>query len=257
MISTVNVLFEATAPDGAFVAGARVRARLTGYELDGTLIVPRTVEGTTAVDGTVVLALWPNVRGVNASRYEVSITTPHASAAARPLWSGQIVVPDAAPPDQPVPMRLLIQADPPPALDAAQQALLQLQAAQADIASAVATLSRFSRPSAGPLGGGKVLRYTAAGAVDLASADTPAHRALLAGVSLNAVSNAGEPVTYQRAGLITDSGWAWAEQQPVFAGLNGQLTQAYNPAWAWVCIVGVAATATTIHLTFDPPILQV
>ncbi|MBX3589064.1 MAG: hypothetical protein KF796_20735 [Ramlibacter sp.] len=251
-LQTVNVLFDATAPSGALIAGARVRARLTGYEADGTLIVPAIVEGITGLDGTVVLPLWANTRGARGTQYEVSINSE-----GRSLFAGLIVVSEAAPEDQPVPMRLLLQASPPPTVDAAQQALQQLQAAQVEIASAVASLSRFTRLAAGPVGGSKVLRYAADGAVDVASADTPAHRSVLAGVSLTAASAAAQPVTYQRAGLISDSGWAWVEQQPVFAGLNGQLTQAYNPAWSWVCIVGVAVNATTVHLTFDPPILQV
>lgn len=246
----VNVLFEAEGPDGALVAGARVRARLTGYELDGTLIVPRTVEGVTDNTARKVLGLWPNTRGVRGSQYEVSITLDN-----KPLFSGLIVVPETDLADQPVPMRLLIQAAPPPALDAAQQALLQLQAAQIEIAASISSV-KLIRPAAGPLGGSKVLRYTGAGTLDIASADDAGHRPLLAGVSVNAVSVAGEDVEYRRAGTLTDSGWAWAPGLPVYVGVGGALTQTYSAAWQWACIAGIAVTPTTLHLTFDPAILQ-
>lgn len=112
------------------------------------------------------------------------------------------------------------------------------------------------RPSAGPIGGSKVLRHALDGTVDLASADNLAHSGVLAGVSVNAVSGAGQEVEIRRLGEFYDSGWSWIPGLPVYVGLAGVLTQTYSPSWAFVCIVGAAITPTRVDLTFEPAITQ-
>lgn len=111
-------------------------------------------------------------------------------------------------------------------------------------------------PSNGPIGGSKVLVHAPGGTVALASADDPAHRGLIAGISVNAVSGAGQAVEFKRQGAFTDAGWSWTPQAPVYAGLNGALTQVHSPAWEWVCVVGIATSATSIDVNFQPAIAQ-
>ena len=74
------------------------------------------------------------------------------------------------------------------------------------------------------------------------------------GLSENASSIGGD-VTAVRYGPITFSGWSFTADEPVYLGLDGLLTQTVpgNPA-LFILIVGIALTATTINVDFQPPI---
>lgn len=110
--------------------------------------------------------------------------------------------------------------------------------------------------SNGVVGGGRMVRYVDATHVGIASADTIAHLASIAGVSLTAASAAEQDVNFARLGEVVDSGWAWTPGLPVYLGLNGVLTQTHSPAWAFVLIVGVALSATRLIVDFRAPITQ-
>lgn len=117
-------------------------------------------------------------------------------------------------------------------------------------------LTRQALPSNGPIGGSKALVHATGGTVGLASADNVTHRGLLAGISVNAVSGAGQAVEFRRQGEFIDTSWTWTPKQPVYVGLNGALTQTHSAAWSWVCVVGIATSPTSIDVNFQPVIAQ-
>lgn len=70
------------------------------------------------------------------------------------------------------------------------------------------------------------------------------------GVSLNAAL-AGEPVTVQRTGLVSHSGWAWTPNTPIFAIDDGQIS---HTAGSVIIPLGVALDTDTIFIRIDNPI---
>lgn len=76
-----------------------------------------------------------------------------------------------------------------------------------------------------------------------------------AGVTRMAVP-IGDPVNVVRSGLVTEGGWTWTVNQPIFIGTNGALTQTVPSAGNPVRRIGWAISATKIN--FDPyPIIGV
>lgn len=133
MLTTTTVRCTIHYPDGSAAAGVGVRAHLTHDEVDGGVVVPRLVEGTTDEDGIVDLDLWPNTRGVNGSQYSVVAV---AAAGWSTLFQGLATVPESGS----VVNLHSILTDPPPTVDAAQQAVEDAQAAR-DLAQTYAAAS--------------------------------------------------------------------------------------------------------------------
>lgn len=73
-ISTTTITFALTLPSGLPVAGGKATFTLTGFDLDGGIIMPAAVDAAIAEDGTGSVALWPNVAGLKSTNYKVSIT---------------------------------------------------------------------------------------------------------------------------------------------------------------------------------------
>lgn len=66
----------------------------------------------------------------------------------------------------------------------------------------------------------------------------------------------GDPINVVRSGLITEGGWSWTPDAPMFIGANGILTQTQPTAGNPVRRIGWAISATELNL--DPyPIIGV
>lgn len=66
----------------------------------------------------------------------------------------------------------------------------------------------------------------------------------------------GDPVNVVRSGLMTEGGWAWTPNAPIFISANGVLTQTVPSAGNPIRRIGWAISATQINL--DPyPIIGV
>jgi hypothetical protein len=67
---------------------------------------------------------------------------------------------------------------------------------------------------------------------------------------------AGDPINVVRSGLLSESGWTWTPNAPIFIGANGMLTQTQPTAGNPVRRIGWAISATELNL--DPyPIIGV
>lgn len=110
-------------------------------------------------------------------------------------------------------------------------------------------------PAATVLGGHRVVRSTGDGRCGYASAANPLHGDDVLGVTLGAAS-AGADANVQVAGEIVEPSWAWVPQEPVFLGLDGQLTQTPpdDPDAAFVLVIGFATAPTRLMLRIEAPI---
>lgn len=104
------------------------------------------------------------------------------------------------------------------------------------------------------LNGHRALAEVSPGVVVHADPNNVDHAELFVGVGLTA-SLTGAPVSVGIADSISDPSFNWVPFKPVFVGLLGVLTQAIPLApMLWSICVGVATSATTIRLEFEPPI---
>lgn len=88
--TTVNYAF--TLPGGDPVTGGKVTFTLSGFDLDGGVVMPGSVEGVISVLGTGSVNLWPNVAGLKTTNYKV-VVTPTVGTRAD---IGNITVPESA-----------------------------------------------------------------------------------------------------------------------------------------------------------------
>lgn len=86
------------------------------------------------------------------------------------------------------------------------------------------------------------------------SSEDPATREII-GLAAAAAS-LGDSVTAIATGLFTLGGWSWTVGQPVYVGLNGNLTQT-PPIDGYLAVIGHAVAAATILLHIEPSILIV
>lgn len=103
------------------------------------------------------------------------------------------------------------------------------------------------------LGGHRVVRATSVDGVDYASNDQPSHRDVVIGITSNAASSGGA-VSVVSAGAMTEGSWSWTPGLPIYAGLNGALTQT-PPVSGWLRILGFATSPTSIVVQLLPPIV--
>lgn len=94
---------------------------------------------------------------------------------------------------------------------------------------------------------------TADDGADYASSNVPADAFKVAGISAEAASQ-GQLVRIQTTGELTDSGWNWEVGQPVFNGIDGNLTQE-NPSVGYSLIVGIAIKPSSILISMKQPII--
>lgn len=112
--------------------------------------------------------------------------------------------------------------------------------------------SGFTRTSTSAISGHRVVRSTGATTVEYCSAADPTHKDTLLGLSLNAASP-GDSITIINGGEVVEPTWSWTPGLPIFVGVNGALTQTFDPGWAWVRIVAVATSATSIVVGLREP----
>ncbi len=74
-METTTINFALKQPSGLPVAGGKVSFVLTGYDLDAAIILPTSIEANIGTGGTGSIAVWPNVFGLKATTYKVTITS--------------------------------------------------------------------------------------------------------------------------------------------------------------------------------------
>ena len=125
-VTTVPVRVSVYDQVGDPIAGGRITARLDKTEISGAaLVFPELTESTTDAAGVCILNLWPNALGSSSSSYRIQAYHPDTG---RRCLDAQVVVPNS-----PCRLEEILQLEPFPPRDAAQQALIALQAAQAGI----------------------------------------------------------------------------------------------------------------------------
>lgn len=93
-IPTVVVTVDVFESDGTALAGAIVKARMTGFDVYNDQIIDRVEESTTTnVSGRATLALFPNTLGQNDTAYVFTIRHPTTN---RKLYATVAQVPNAA-----------------------------------------------------------------------------------------------------------------------------------------------------------------
>ena len=125
-VTTVNANLLQAIGEAAIGAVLTYRLDRTDKDPDHGIIVPQDYAFTIPESGEVTIDLWPNARGTNSSRYNVTITRTSGNAVTT-LWNVKATVPESGPVD----LRDIISTPAPPSLDAAQQAVQQAQAAAA------------------------------------------------------------------------------------------------------------------------------
>lgn len=108
--------------------------------------------------------------------------------------------------------------------------------------------------AAAALSGQRIVVLNSVGKAIYASADTPAHIGRVIGLTKNAVS-ADEQVSIKTQGIIEHNGWNWVIGQPIYLGINGNLTQTPPlPGVGFLQILGTAITATSMMVRLQTPI---
>lgn len=99
------------------------------------------------------------------------------------------------------------------------------------------------------LSGHRVISAASDGKAIYADVNTVTTSAII-GISLNAAS-LNDAVNIQTSGMLQHTGWSFTPQEPVFAGLNGQLTQT-PPNAAYSAEIGVALSTDTLIINIHP-----
>jgi hypothetical protein len=110
----------------------------------------------------------------------------------------------------------------------------------------------LQRVAAQALGGHRLVRALADGSVDYVDSANPLHGDDTLGLTIGAVS-AGALATVQTSGPIVEPSWAWTPGEPVFADVNGLLSQTPSGT-AFTQVIGFAATATNLVIAIQPTI---
>lgn len=125
MLPTVSVTCESFDQNGNPIAGARFEAKLDRTEIYDGFVVPEKVAAIADTNGVCVLELWPNALGTNASSYQIKAWNPDTGK--------RFIDTTAVVPNSDCRLEQIIVAEPYPALDAAQQALIAAQGALASV----------------------------------------------------------------------------------------------------------------------------
>lgn len=105
----------------------------------------------------------------------------------------------------------------------------------------------------GALGGQRVVRATTDGKVGYLDPSDPAQAHAAIGLTMGAAAD-GATVNVQFSGEMSEPGWAWTANQPVFAGANGVPTQT-PPGSGFQAAIGVATSATAMVIQIKSPIV--
>lgn len=185
-IPTVAVLCEAATQDGGSTEGFRIVARLTALETYEGLVVPEETEGTFDAHGQCVLQLWPNALGVAGSAYRVQAF----DTAGRRWMNTTAVVPNSD-----CRLEQIIVAEPYPAIDAAQQALIAAQGALADVTAQAQAAAAAALVAQDAEDGALAAETAAQASAAAAQANEEAAAASEAGASSSAATATGAATT--------------------------------------------------------------
>lgn len=105
----------------------------------------------------------------------------------------------------------------------------------------------------GAIGGQRVVRATTAGKVGYVDPSDPAQAHAAIGLTMGAATD-GASINVQFSGEMTEPSWAWAANQPIFAGANGVPTQT-PPTTGFQAAIGVAISATSLVIQIKSPIV--
>lgn len=105
----------------------------------------------------------------------------------------------------------------------------------------------------GALGGQRVVRATTAGKVGYVDPSDPAQAHAAIGLTMGAAAD-GEDINVQFSGEMSEPGWTWTANQPVFVGANGVPTQT-PPATGFQAVIGVATSVTAMAIQIKSPIV--
>lgn len=115
--------------------------------------------------------------------------------------------------------------------------------------------SEMVRTAAVALSGHRAVLIDGQGKFDYVSADNLLHSSRAVGVTIGAAS-AGAPANVVMFGEITEPTWTWIPDQPVYLGVNGQLTQTMPvfPASKFLQVIGIPMTSTSLFVNIGFPI---
>lgn len=122
------------------------------------------------------------------------------------------------------------------------------QGAKGDAGEATVTQSHEAATN---LSGHRAIRV-AAGLAYVCDGSNASHVGRAIGISTGAAT-AGDDVSVQTAGILTESSWSWTDG-PVYVGASGVLTQSFA-GLAYVHQIGMAVSATQIDINPLSPIL--
>ena len=105
----------------------------------------------------------------------------------------------------------------------------------------------FTAIAAQALGGQRVCIINTLGQADYATNTTASHKWLAVAISVGAASS-GATVTLRTTGLLTEPSWAWTAGAPVYLSTTGLLTQTAPVSPAFLRVIGVATSATTVFI---------
>ena len=114
--------------------------------------------------------------------------------------------------------------------------------------------TQFDAIAATAVGGHRVVAWRSDGQIRYATNLTPADAWASVGVTTGAAT-AGAMVTVQPSGLLTEPSWAWTPLTPIYLGVNGLLTQTVPLPPAFLRIIAVAITPTTVWVAPQPPVI--
>lgn len=103
------------------------------------------------------------------------------------------------------------------------------------------------------LSGFSVVIYDPSGNVIKASADNVLHMNKVVGITTGA-SLISAPATIRSSNLMEESTWTWTQDQPIFLGLNGLLTQTVPIGAVFSQVLGIAIAPTRIIINIQPAI---
>ena len=111
----------------------------------------------------------------------------------------------------------------------------------------------YTAIAAHTVSGHRIVTDVGDGTIQYADNLTPAHAWAPLGMTTGAAI-AGDPVTFLRAGTITEPSWTLTPLNPVFLGANGTFTQTPPVAPAFSRVLGTATTSTSIWIHPSSPL---
>lgn len=102
-----------------------------------------------------------------------------------------------------------------------------------------------------PISGHRCVVDTGDGVVYLSLADL-SHGERILGITLNA-AGVGDPLNIQYSGEVTNSGWSWIPDEPIFPIENGLLSQT-PPSTGFCVYIGFASSQTSIFINIQQAI---